>query len=110
MSHGAGWGVYSQLRANVLVEGGRDQASAECFLCTRPCFHRFTNIILCTYANTNRRRKLLLSLFDTEGTEVLSNLPKVTQHIIGRSEIPTERSTSRDNTLDHALCYLPFYR
>lgn len=42
--------------------------------------------------------------------DALSNLPKVTQHVIGRSEIPTERSTSRDHTLDHALCYLPFYR
>lgn len=94
-----GGGCYSQLRANVLAEGERDQASAERFLCIRPCFQCFANIILCTYANTNKGWKLFLSRCDTEGTEVLSHLPKVTQHVTGRSEIPTERSPSRASLL-----------
>lgn len=37
------------------------------------------------------RWTLLPSLLDrwgTEGTEMLSNIPKATQHVIGRSEVP----------------------
>lgn len=65
MSHGEGGGCYSQLRANVLAEGERDQASAERFL-YQTLFQCFANIILCTYANTNKGWKLFLCDCDTE--------------------------------------------